>query len=228
MALPVRLRDVSRGTWLLAAAHLVFTAVLLYQHALGWHWDFLVYSMNAEYLFHNGAFMEWARPPIVPLLIGVLRFALPGGAAEYGFILASSAVFLYAVHRFAASVDVDRLVLYTLLVTPGMVAAATRAGTELLSLAFLLLFLADRDRGRGGVWLGLAALTRYTNALLLPLVLVQPRRARLRSAGWAVLPAVPWLAYTWAVTGDALTSPVSFAALNVVLRQETAAAGTAA
>ncbi|MDY6761876.1 MAG: hypothetical protein SVY41_02410 [Candidatus Nanohaloarchaea archaeon] len=223
-----RVHDVPYWAWTVAAAHVVFTGILLYQHGLGWNWDFLVYAMNAEYLFHGGFFMEWLRPPVAPVIIGMLQFVAPGRVAEYGFILLSSAVFLYAVHRFAAAAELDRVTFYTLLLTPGGIAVATQAGTELLSLSLLLLFLADREQPRGGLWLGLAVLTRYTNLLLLPLLLVQPGwRTRARSAVVAAVPAAPWLAYTAVRTGDPLSSPVSFLALNVVLRKESAAADAA-
>ncbi|PIU01939.1 hypothetical protein COT68_00550, partial [bacterium (Candidatus Torokbacteria) CG09_land_8_20_14_0_10_42_11] len=44
------------------------TAFFVIQHATGLSWDFIVYVLNAKYLFAKGFYFEWERPIVTPLL----------------------------------------------------------------------------------------------------------------------------------------------------------------
>lgn len=199
----------------------LLTGILLYQHSLGWNWDFLVYLMNGEYIFHGGQFMEWLRPPVAPVAMGLLQFIFSRPASGYVFILLSSAIFLYSLKKFSESEGLDLLTLAVLVSTPAFIALSTREGTEMLSLAFILLFLADLDKAKSGIWLGLSIFTRWTHAAMMPVVLLQESREKILKTGlFAAAVSVPWMIYSQAVAGDLLASPVSFIALNILLRGE--------
>ncbi|MFB6115634.1 MAG: hypothetical protein ABEK04_05130, partial [Candidatus Nanohalobium sp.] len=188
----------------------LITGLLLYQHSMGWNWDFLVYLMNGEYIFHSGNFMEWLRPPVVPFIMGLLQFVFSRTVSGYVFIALTSAAFLYAVHRFTKAYKLDKLVFYVLMLTPAAISFSTREGTEMLGMVFLLLFLADLDEAKSGIWLGLTVLTRYTYGFLLPLVLLQKNPKKITKTFILTgLVGLPLIVYSFFTTGDPFTSPVS-------------------
>lgn len=195
------------------------SVLLLYQQSLGWNWDFAVYSMNGEYLVHGGDYIEWYRPPIAPLLMGLFMVFVPQWLAEYLFVLFTNLFFVYAVHRLSQTVAIDRVYLYLVAMTPAIIVNATLTGTELLSVAFLTLFVAEFRRPRAGLWIAGAILTRYTMGLFLPLVLFQGRFRRiLKTTIMAAVPGGLWLGYNWHVLGDPFTSLANSYALNVMFR----------
>ncbi|MFB6175063.1 MAG: hypothetical protein ABEJ87_03725 [Candidatus Nanohalobium sp.] len=202
----------------LTAYWLLFTGILLFQHTQGWNWDFLVYLMNGEYLFHSGFFMEWLRPPLAPFLMGLLQFVFSRTVTGYVYILFSSAVFLYAVKKLSDAEGLDTLAMTVFVSAPAFISFATREGTELLALALLMLFLADLEKPRTGIWLGLSVLTRWTQGLMLPLILLQKDARKIVKTGLLFGSVfVPWMIYSYMVVGDPLASPVSFVTLNLLL-----------
>ena len=200
---------------------ILLTGVLIYQHSVGWNWDFLVYLMNGEYIFHGGHFMEWLRPPLAPLIMGLLQFVFSRPVSGYIFITVASGLFLYSAKRFSESQDLDLKVFLTLVSGPAFIALSTREGTEMLALAFALLFLTDLDRTRSGLWLGVSILTRWTQAVMIPLMLLRKRYGKIVKTGLiSAAVFVPWMLYSFIVTGDPLASPISFITLNILLRAE--------
>ena len=222
--IPAQVRD-----WIVANPVLVVMAVgvstlLLYQQSLGWNWDFVVYSMNGEYLLHGGSYIEWYRPPVAPLVIGFLMFLVPQWLAEYLFVLLTNLLFLYAVHRLSLTIDIERQYLYLMAMTPVVIFNATMTGTELLSVAFLTLFIADLRQPRAGLWIAGAILTRYTMGLFLPLILLQGRvRKIVPTTALAAVPGMAWLGYNWVRLGDPFASLANSYALNVKFRTLTEA-----
>jgi len=200
---------------------IILTGILLYQHSLGWNWDFLVYLMNGEYIFHGGHFMEWLRPPIASVIMGSLQFIFSRPVSGYIYIFTVSMFFLYAAKRFSESEGLDLLVFAVLISTPAFIAFSTREGTEMLSLAFIMLFLTDLNGKKSGLWLGLSIFTRWTHAIMAPILLLQKNRKKILKTGLiASAVSLPWIIYSYSTTGDILASPVSFIALNVLLRGE--------
>ena len=198
------------------------TGILIYQHSLGWNWDFLVYLMNGEYIFHGGSFMEWLRPPFAPVMMGLLQFVFSRTVSGYIFILMASGFFLYTAKRFSETQDIDLTVFLTLVSGPAFIALSTREGTEMLALAFALLFLADLDRTRSGLWLGFSILTRWTQAVMIPLMVLQKKYEKILKTGLIfTLAFIPWMVYSFIITGDPLASPISFISLNIILRKAT-------
>lgn len=198
------------------------TLLLLYQHSTGWSWDFGVYSMNGQYFLHEGIYVEWLRPPLASFVLGTLQFFFTRRVSEYILILISSSIFFYAAFKLSERLEVDFDTLYILLLTPAAIAFATAIGTEMLSLAFVMLFLADFEKSRSGLWLGLAFLTRYTMAIFVPLALLQKRtKNKVTALSVSALPVLLWLAYNYVETGDPFTSFANFLALNTVFRELT-------
>lgn len=195
------------------------TLLLLYQQSLGWNWDFAVYSMNGEYLLHGGQYIEWYRPPVAPLLMGIFQFFVPQWLSEYLFIVFTNLLFVYGVHRLSTTVDISRRSLYLMAMTPAVILNATLTGTELLSVVFLTLFIADFRQSRAGLWIALAVLTRYTMGLFLPLVIFQGRiRLMLKTTVLAAVSGGAWLGYNWFIFGDPFTSLGNSYALNIMFR----------
>lgn len=200
---------------------LFFSTLLMFQlHSMGWSWDFSVYSMIGEYMFHNGFYMEWLRPPIASTLMGLMQFIISQRASEYAFILLSALALFYSSLHLSREFELDFEAFYVLMMTPVAIFYSTMAGTEMLSLAFAMMFIADLKRPeRAGLWLGLAFLTRYNYGLLIPLTLLQlDLKKYIRTGAVAGLVLVPWLVYNYMMTGSFLTSFGNFLMLNVFLR----------
>lgn len=198
---------------------LAFTSLMIYQHSQGWAWDFIVYSLNGQYLFHEGVYMEWKRPPLLPVILGVLQYVMSMRLAEYIFIVACSAGFLHASFRLGEKYSVEPLYIYVLTMSPMAIFYSTFQGTELLSLVFLALMLADLQKKRSGLWLGLAFLTRYTGAFFAVLLLFQrdPKKT-LYSLSVAAAVVFPWLVFNHIVLGHPLASLADTYALDVAER----------
>ena len=195
------------------------TGLMMYQHSSGWSWDFNTYSMIGEYIFHGGAYMEWLRPPVASTAMGLLQYVFTQKISEYVFIGLTSGFFLYSSRRFSESFDLDLEKFYVFALTPAVIFFSTMNGTEMLSLAFALLFLADFRNSKSGLWLGLAFLTRYNFGMLIPLVILQrDLRKIVRTGVISGLTLVPWLIYNYVQTGNPLTSFGNFLMLNVFLR----------
>ncbi|MFB6116842.1 MAG: hypothetical protein ABEK10_05030 [Candidatus Nanosalina sp.] len=201
------------------AVFMISTFIMVLQHLSGWSWDFLVYSMNGEYMLAGGFFMEWLRPPLASVFLGLPQVFLPRSIAEILFIVAVSSFFLYASRRVAEQYDLNFTYFYLLLMTPVTIYFGTRNGTEMLSLALAMMFFAEIKNERSGAWLGLTFLARYNYGAIIPLTLIQ--RKPLKILKTLLISAVPvslWLGYNYLVTGHPLTSFANFLGLNVLRR----------
>jgi len=213
-----RLRDLDRRYFL--GFYFVFvTALMLWQQTQGWAWDFSVYSLNAEYLFHDGVYMEWKRPPLLPTILGVLQYIFSMRAAENVFVLLCSGFSLYSMLKVSESYDLDPLRLYVMVMSPFVVLYSVLQGTELLFLSLMAMFVADLDDGRAGVWLGLAFLTRYTGGLFGVLLLFQKDFRKMLYSGVAgFFTVLPWLVFNYFALGHPFASIADSYALDVVER----------
>lgn len=205
--------------WLPVLLFLGITALLVGRQATGWAWDFSVYSMNGQYLFHDGIYIEWYRAPMASVAMGLLSFVFGQHGAELAYTALVSTLFFAAAARFAEAYDLRLDLLYPLLVTPFASLHGLSEGTEMLALAFTLLFIADIRRPRSGIWMAGAFLTRYTSVVLVPLGLFgKDRRSLVTSYGLAALPVLAWFGFNWAATGHPLTSIGNSVGLNMVFR----------
>ncbi|MFP4038525.1 MAG: ArnT family glycosyltransferase [Candidatus Nanohaloarchaea archaeon] len=192
---------------------------MVFQHSTGWSWDFNVYSLNAQYLFHNGVYMEWLRPPLVPVILGFLQYVFPVKASEYVFIVLSSILFAYSVEKLSRTYGLKQEAFYILAFSPFVIFYANFNGTELLYLGFLTLFLTDFKSPRSGLWMGLAFLTRYTAFILIPLSLLQRDiRKTFKTLLTAFLTVLPWFIYNHIALGHPFASLSSNYALNAAER----------
>jgi len=196
--------------------YLLSTLLLVLQHLSGWSWDFLVYSMNGEYLFEGGLFMEWLRPPVASMLLGFPQLVVSRSMAEVVFVVFVSTFFLYSSYRICQEYDLNLSYFYPILMMPATIYYGAINGTEMLSLAFAMLFLSELDRERSGIWLGLTFLSRYTYGIIIPLVLVQ--KDLKKSVKTLLVSAVPvslWVFYNYIATGHPMKSFANYLGLNL-------------
>lgn len=202
-----------------AALFLLSTAFFLSQHATGVSWDFSVYVLNARYLAYDGFYFEWERPPLMPVLVAV--FGLMGqGAAENLYIVFSSGLFALACVRFARSAGVDTDLFYALMLSPFLLNYGLFAGTELMTLALLMLALSDAEKMRSSAYIGLSMLARYQSLVYAPMLLfLGDRKKVLAGLGVIALLLIPWLAYNHAVKGHPFYSMYSSYLFNMTLKE---------
>lgn len=199
------------------------TCFYLAQHSSGYSWDFSAYALNARYMAGAGGYFELVRPPMTAFLIMLFSFA-SWLAAEYLYIILVSMLHLFSAMKFATAFGVDRRTFYLFSLAPFALAYGLISGTELLSLALLQLFLAYAKDAKAGAFAGailsLATLARYTNILYLPLLALQ-RDAKKIVLSLILFAAVftPWLLYSYATTGDALSSVADYYAINFLFRR---------
>ncbi|OIO64125.1 hypothetical protein COY28_01530 [Candidatus Woesearchaeota archaeon CG_4_10_14_0_2_um_filter_57_5] len=162
-----------KSALLLGALFVLSTAYLLWQHSLGVSWDFAAFVASARHWFSGGTYFEVVDPPLTSLLLALLS-VFGERASEYLLIVLSSALFFWGVLRLSNVSRISALLLYAFSLTPYMLWNATINGSELLSLALLLLFITSALEGRwaAGMWLGLAVLTRYNLVMFAPLLLL--------------------------------------------------------
>ncbi len=205
----------------LGLSYLIITAFFLAQHAFASRtWDFAVYSLNAQYLFLDGSFFELGRAPMASLLMGLFSpFGFP--FAEYLYIVLVSALYLYAVVQLSRSLGLDSWLFYVLSLGYFVFWHAVLSGTEMLTLAFLMLFMASLFRGSlGGHWLGFAVLTRYPVVFFTPLLLFyRPWRNILVNGLLFLLPLAAWGQYLYLEYGNYFASLANSVALNIYSRE---------
>ncbi|MEM4268448.1 MAG: hypothetical protein QXK37_06500 [Candidatus Woesearchaeota archaeon] len=198
-------------------ATLFFVAI----HYLFLGWDFAVYVLNAKHIFGDGMYFELFRPPLTPFLLGVSSFfGLSYSAGEYIYIICVSAFFGYACIRFAEAVKLDKELFYILILSPYVLIVGLLEGTELLSLALIMLFTVSIiEKKPSGHWIGLATLTRYTNIMLLPLLLLQRNTRRITTDCIIILSLwSPWLWYNYNLKGNIFASVLDMYILDVKFR----------
>lgn len=195
------------------------TLLMVYQHSQGWAWDFSVYSLNGQYLFHEQVYMEWKRPPLLSVILGVFQYIFSMKASEYVFIVLNSTVFLFSSLKFSRVYNLNPLYLYVLVMSPYAVFYGALEGTELLFLSFLTLMLAEIHRPRSGIWFGLAFLSRYTGALFVLLILFQKNVKKIvKTVFISGLIVLPWLIFNYIALGHPFASMADSYALDVVER----------
>jgi len=206
----------------------IITIFFLWQHSKCFGWDFQAYVLNAKYIFSNGPYFEWGRPPLVPFLIGIFSI-FRWKASEYIFIVTVSFIHFLSVVFLSKKFKVPLYFLYPLSITPLFLKYSVFEGTELLSLSFLQFFVAFLPTRLSSLFLGLAFLTRYTNLIFFPLLIFKIKKKDLKKpknllkkfledAGIFLLTISPWLLYNYIYSGHPLTSIMDSYALNIKFR----------
>jgi hypothetical protein len=198
------------------------TLYFVFQHSKGLSWDFSVYVLNAKYIFAKGFYFEWERPPLLPFIIGIFRF-IGWNAAKYLSVILISALYLFATYKLSLKLKINPLLFYALSLTPFFIGYGVLEGTELLSLALIMLcilFILEDKPILSGVFLSLCALTRYNNFIFFPLLFFHKNLKKIfLSLLSAFVIFFPWLLFNFFKSGNFLTSILNSYALNVLIRK---------
>jgi len=204
--------------WFLYLIYVMATFFFIFQHFKGVSWDFMVYSMNGQYLFGDKFFFEWARPPLSPLLIGVFGF-LGHKISEFFYVILVAFLHFLSSVLLANKFKINKNYFYILSLSFFVLINGLNVGTELLSLSLLQFFLVFFGRWFSIIFLGLMFLTRYTNLMFLSLILFNKNfKLILGDIGIFLLTIFPWFLYNYFETGNFLYGFVNSYALNVVFR----------
>lgn len=203
---------------IITAAFLFSTLFFLWQHSTGFSWDFASYVINAKYLAGSGYYYEWTRQPLPSAIMLALSF-LGWAAAEYAYIIFVSLLHLYSSLKFSEKFSVDKTLFYVFSLNVYVLVFGQKLGSELLSLAFLQFFTAYLYEKKAGIFAGISVLARYSNVNFFPLLLFQKNARKIFFSLLLVfLVMLPWLYFSYAVTGNPLTSIRDSYMLNVVFR----------
>lgn len=114
---------------------------------------------------------------------------------------------------------IDVRLYYALSLSPFFFIYGMSVGTEILSLALIQLFLSYLDDKKGGIFFGLAFLTRYQNLIFLPLLFFKKNLNKIYLSFFiSLVIIIPWLLFNLFHTGDAFTSLIESYALNIKFR----------
>jgi len=191
--------------------------VFLIQHSSGMSWDFICYVLNARYYLGSSFYFEPFRPPLTSILLILLGFGTL--FSEYSYIIFVSALHLFSSYKFCKVYKLNFKIFYAVSITPSSLLLGLFAGTELLSLALLQLFIAYLGSWRSGLLLGLASLTRYTN-LSYTIILFFNKHFKkiIKPLIVLILVLTPWLLFNWLNYGDPLLNIIDQYAQNIGLR----------
>ena len=199
---------------------LYFLALIIFiiQHSTGLSWDFSAYVLNARYYLSGfTTYFEPLRPPLASMLL----ILLGAGTlfSEYVFIVFVSLIHLFSCYKLCKNHNLDLNIFYAVSLTPFFLSLGFLAGTELLSLTMIQLMIAYFYDKKAGLFLGLAALTRYTNiSYFITLLFKRKLKPVIIALLIAALVVVPWLLFNWVKFGDPLFSMLDQYANNIGLR----------
>ncbi len=197
------------------------TIFFILQHILYLSWDYSVYELNAKYLFSNGNYFEILRPPLTPVLIGILSLFNFYSFGKYAYLVFVSFLYFIACVKIADKIKINKNMFYVLCLNPYVLQKGLSVGTELLTLSLLMFFvLSYFNNKNGGIFLGLATITRYPLALFSVLILFYKKFKKIAlNAFLFSIPILIWLAYNYFATGDPFTSIADSYALNFLSRK---------
>ncbi len=210
----------------LCLVFLLSTLFLFFQHYKHLTWDFSSYVLNAKYLFYGGSYFEILRPPLVSVILGLFLFL--GTMSQYIFILITSLLFFIATVVLSDTIfreksikkETARFLFYFFSLSAYVLSYAVIAGTELLSLSFLYLFIAFVLKKKvSGHFLGLGILARYNLFMFVPfLFFSKSYKIILKNIGLAFLVLAPWLLFNYFKYGNFMASIIDSLTLNILNR----------
>ncbi|MEM4647865.1 MAG: hypothetical protein QXO12_00945 [Candidatus Pacearchaeota archaeon] len=180
-------------------------------------WDFSVYVMNGEYFLNKSDYFEWLRPPLVPFIFMIFRI-FSRKFAIYSFIIFSTILYFFSLKlfhdKFLKNIK-NSWSFYLFAINPYILLRGVGIGTELVSLSFIILFVVFAFSASSFIFLGLSMLTRYSNIILLPTILLSKNIKKILMALIIIFFVfLPWLLINYIFTGHALTSIGDYYALN--------------
>ena len=140
---------------------------------------------------------------------------------EIIFIILVSALFLISSIVLARSLKWNALLFYLLSLNSYVLLNGMTQGSELLSLTLVQFAVAFiiKQKTSSGLVVGLAALTRYTNLTLVPLLLVHAKPKKiLQSAILFVAPIAAWFTYNYFAYGNFFAGLADGYANNILYR----------
>jgi hypothetical protein len=228
---------------LCAVYALLCAAVLMAYSVYGVGWDFIAHYLSAKALL-SGGLLDAAKSAIssnstsmnfgiiegrslyfefyrAPLSIVVIALFLPllGTFSIEAYLVAMVLLLLFAVVIVADALEIERLVLGSLIALPYIVAFPFMVNSEeMLSLSLMLIAiaLAARKKWQAGAVLGLAALSKYTALIFLPVPLFigDTKKTAAAYIAFAIV-TLPWLAFNYSVLGNPLYSYLSSIRVSV-------------
>lgn len=204
----------------------VSTILLFFYHYKNFSWDFASYILNAKYLFYGGDYFELLRPPIMPTILGLFLYL--GKLSEYIFILVSSAIYFVAnimladvlFKNYKIRKETARFVFYFFGLSIYVMLYGILAGTELISISFLMLFLAFVLKKKvSGHFLALGMLARYNLFIFSPFLFFSKNyKTILKNVGLVFLIFMPWLLFNYVNYGNFFASIIDSMTLNILNR----------
>jgi len=224
------LKEHIKRHYLAFSLYLFITVYFLFQHFTLLSWDFSAYVLNARYLFYNGSYFELYRAPLTSIFLAI--FMILGKLGEYIFIFFVSTLFyigMYKLSRIIAERFFEKkfsdgyvfFLFYFLSLGSFVFMYGTLVGTELLSLAFFILFLVNYlENKSSGHYLALAFLTRYNFIFFLPLLLIRKDIKKIiKDFVLFFIVSFPWFLWNFINYGNWFSSVIDSYFLNVYSRQ---------
>ncbi|MEM3844357.1 MAG: glycosyltransferase 87 family protein [Candidatus Parvarchaeota archaeon] len=148
----------------------VFSSLVFY---LLKNWDMVVRILNARHMFEGGYYYEPMRAVFESFVIGLFSF-ISSSYAVYIFILFTSIVFLISVFYLAKIMKLNFPFLFMFLLSPFILFYGIKNGSDLLVIAFLILYVSAIMKEKpvfAGVFLALAFLSKSYALIFSPLLL---------------------------------------------------------
>jgi hypothetical protein len=208
---------------------LIFTtSFFIIQHMMNLSWDFSAYVQNAKYLFYGGDYFEVYRAPLMGFLLSFFLIFKKFG--EILYIIFVSCLFFYSniklsditFEKYSRKISREqiRFIFYFFSLSSFVLFYATSVGTELLTLAFIELFLAYLLAGKiSGHFLALAFLSRYNSLIFIPLMLFNKDYKKvIKNLVYFTIIVFPWFLFNYVKFGNWFASIIDSYALNIYLR----------
>ncbi len=203
------------------------TLFFIIQHQFTISWDFISYVLNAKNMFNSGLYFETFRPPLTSFIIGLFAQILGYAAAEIIYIIIVSALFCLSIILISKQLNFNTELFYLILFTPFVLYFGQINGTELLSVALLLLgiYFIIKNNWISGLFIGFSALTRYTGIVFGVILLFHKGiDKKIKSIILFCLTFIPWFIYSKLKFGNFFTSIADQYHQNITSRLDIAQA----
>lgn len=179
--------------------------------------DFSSINVNGWEIQQNTFYIEPLREAIPSAIFVLLIPIFHNPILPYTIVL--YLIFIISIWLFSRSLKFDKLLSYCLILSPFFIYFSLLTnGTEILSVSFLLITLGllYKKSPLSGLFLGLAALSKYPNLIFLPLLLFAGDKKKIFLAySIFALVTIPWLAFNYIFYGNPLYAYLSSISLNV-------------
>ena len=200
---------------------LISTTYFVHENVTTTSWDLNVFVLNAQSIFTEGTYLEVGRPPLPSIILGILGMLFGWIASEIIFVIITSALFAYAIHKLSQTLKFNPTVFYALTLNIYVFTHGLTVGTEILSLSLLIMamVLIIKNNALSGLFIALTGLTRYNALILFPLSLFHFKYKKIITSLIIFgLTITAWLTYNYIVYGNMFESIANQYALNVISR----------